>query len=129
VSLPEGQQYSGSVDKVVRVRILDLRTPAGRAVTAYGSVGLTAEHLLRGATTAVTVLRVAAGGEIGSHPASGDQFFFVVSGRGSVRSGDGPWEPVEPGQAALWHDGEVHATRAAEELTALVVEAHGLITP
>jgi quercetin dioxygenase-like cupin family protein len=114
------------------VEILDLREPAGRPITAYGSAGLTAEHVLRGAHTAVTVLRVTAGGEIGSHPASGDQFFFVVAGRGEVRSGkaegDGEWQAIGAGQAALWRDGEEHSTRAAEDLTALVVEADGLIS-
>ena len=105
------------------VEILDLRSPGGRPIAAYGSAGLTAEHVLRGARTAVTVLRVAAGGEIGRHPASGDQFFFVVSGRGAVRTGDDAWQPIEPGQAALWRDGEEHTTRAAEDLTALVIEA------
>jgi quercetin dioxygenase-like cupin family protein len=109
------------------VEIIDLRDSTGREVTAFGSRLLTAEHVLRGATTAVTVLRVRAGGEIGRHPAVGDQFFFVVAGHGETRSGDGPWHEISTGQAALWRSGEDHTTRAAEDLTALVVEAEDLL--
>jgi quercetin dioxygenase-like cupin family protein len=108
------------------MEILDLRVPAGVPVPAFGSTGLTAEHVLRGGTTAVTVLRVAAGGEIGRHPAVGDQLFFVVAGRGAARSGDEPWRPIEAGQAALWRSGEDHTTRAEADLTALVIESEDL---
>ena len=107
------------------MEIRELRA-GGRPVTAYGSVGLTAEALIRADAAAVTVLRVAAGGEIGRHPAPVDQV-FVVGGRGSVQGGDGPWEPVEAGQAVLWRAGEHHATKATEDLTAFVVEAPGLL--
>jgi len=68
------------------------------------------------------VLRVAAGGEIGRHPASVDQLFLVIAGRGSVCGGDGVWHPIEAGQAALWAAGEEHTTRADEPLVAIVVE-------
>jgi quercetin dioxygenase-like cupin family protein len=111
---------------VRRVEILDLRVPAGVPIPAFGSVGLTAEHVLRGGDTAVTVLRVTGGGEIGRHPAAGDQLFFVVAGRGRVRSGDGPWRAIEAGQAALWRSGEEHTTRAEVDLTALVIESEDL---
>lgn len=38
---------------------------------------------------------VAAGGEIGRHPATRDQLFVVVAGKGSVCGGDGVWQPIE----------------------------------
>ena len=108
------------------VEIRELLDAGGRAVTAYGSVGLTAEALVRADAAAVTVLRVAAGGEIGRHPAPVDQMFVVVGGRGSVQGGDGPWQPVEAGQVVLWPAGEEHTTRAGEDLTAFVLEGPGL---
>lgn len=109
------------------MEIKDLRPPGGREITAYGSRGLTAEALVRSDAVALTVLRVAAGGEIGRHPTEVDQFLLVVAGRGSVRSGDGAWEPVEAGQLVIWRAGEVHTTSAAEDLTAYVLEAADLV--
>jgi quercetin dioxygenase-like cupin family protein len=109
------------------MEIKDLRGRGGREITAYGSSGLTAEALVRSDGAALTVLRVAAGGEIGRHPTDVDQFLLVLFGRGSVRSGDGPWEPVEAGQLVIWAAGEVHTTRADENLTAYVLEAPGLL--
>jgi quercetin dioxygenase-like cupin family protein len=109
------------------MEIKDLRGSGGREITAYGSRGLTAEALIRSDGAALTVLRVAAGGEIGRHPTEVDQFLLVLSGRGSVRSGDGPWVPVEAGQLVIWAAGEDHTTRADENLTAYVLEAPGLL--
>jgi quercetin dioxygenase-like cupin family protein len=109
------------------VEIKDLRGSGGREITAYGSRGLTAEALVRSEGVALTVLRVAAGGEIGRHPTDVDQFLLVLSGRGEVRSADGPWEPVEAGQLVIWRSGEVHTTRADEGLTAYVLEATGML--
>ena len=94
----------------------------GREIDNYGSRGLRALGLVRAEAVAVTMLRVAAGGEIGRHPAVGDQLFVVASGRGSVCGGDGEWHPIAAGQAAYWRDGEEHTTRADEDLTAVVVE-------
>lgn len=105
------------------MEIRELRGAGGRPVTAYGSVNLTAEALIRADAAAVTVLRVAAGGEIGRHEAPVDQMFVVVAGRGSVQGGDGGWQPVEAGQVVQWRAGEQHTTKAAEDLTAFVVEA------
>lgn len=104
------------------VQMLDFGEPAGRAVSAHGSVGLTAQALVRSDSVAVTVLRVAAGGEIGRHPAVGDQLFTVVSGRGAVQGGDGVWHDIGAGQAAVWRAGEEHVTRADEDIVALVIE-------
>lgn len=110
------------------MEIIDLNVWGGRAVAAYGSQGLTAEVLSRTDAVQVTVLRVTAGGVIGRHSAEVDQILLVISGRGSVRSGDGPWEPVEAGKAARWRAGEEHETRADEDLTAYVVESSNLIS-
>jgi quercetin dioxygenase-like cupin family protein len=109
------------------VEILDLNAVPGVPIPAHGSTGFTAAHVLRGETAAVTVLRVAAGGRIGTHPAVGDQFLVVLSGEGEVRAGDGPWQTVGPGRAALWRSGESHTTRAISDLTAVAVESGNLI--
>ena len=72
------------------------------------------------------LLHTSAGGQIGRHPAVGDQFFLVVSGRGEVSGGDGVWQPITAGQAAVWSVCERHSTRAEEPLVAVVVEAAAL---
>jgi quercetin dioxygenase-like cupin family protein len=72
------------------------------------------------------VLRVESGGEIGRHPAVVDQLLLIVAGRAAVQAGDGPWQEIRSGQAAVWRAGEEHITRAAEDVTALVVEMPGL---
>ncbi|WP_213011931.1 cupin domain-containing protein [Paractinoplanes toevensis] len=102
--------------------IFSFDVSVGRPVDAYGSVGLTAQKLVRGAAVEVTVLHVAAGGEIGRHPATADQLFLVTAGRGAVRTGDDDWEPIGAGQAILWRAGVDHATRAEAGITAVVVE-------
>jgi quercetin dioxygenase-like cupin family protein len=104
------------------VEIFDFREASGRPVEAHGSIGVLARAVVRGEQAAVTVLHVEAGGEIGRHPAPVDQLLVVVSGRGRVQSGSGPWVDVGVGQAAAWRAGEEHVTRADEDLTALVVE-------
>ena len=104
------------------MEILDFTEPGGRPVPAHGSVGFTAQALIRDDAVAVTVLRVEKGGEIGRHPAVGDQLLVVVAGRGAVRAGDGPWRDIRAGQAAVWRSGEEHTTRAAEDIIALAIE-------
>ncbi|GAA2594674.1 hypothetical protein GCM10010435_87140 [Winogradskya consettensis] len=94
----------------------------GRAVEAFGSAGVTAQALFRGEAVAVTVLRVAAGGEIGRHAAAVDQVFVVMAGHGFVQAGEGDAEPVRAGQAVVWRAGEEHATTAVEDITAMAIE-------
>ena len=89
---------------------------------AHDSVGVVARAVARGDGSAVTVLHVEAGGEIGRHPAPVDQLLVVVAGRARVRAGAGDWADLAPGQAVVWVAGEEHVTRADAALTALVVE-------
>jgi quercetin dioxygenase-like cupin family protein len=104
------------------VQIFSFEVSAGRSVGAYGSAGLTAQKLIRADAVEVTVLHVAAGGEIGRHVAPVDQLFLVTAGRGAVQGGDGAWEPINAGQAVRWPAGTEHGARADEDLTAVVIE-------
>jgi mannose-6-phosphate isomerase-like protein (cupin superfamily) len=105
------------------MHIIGYGSVQGNDITNFGSHGVRFTRLTRIGDGGVAVFRVAAGGEIGRHPAVGDQLLVVVAGRGSVCGGDGVWHPIEAGQAALWTDGEEHTTRADEPLVAIVVEA------
>jgi quercetin dioxygenase-like cupin family protein len=101
---------------------------AGRArqVTHFGSDGFGVVPMVRAEAFAVTVLHLAAGGVVGTHPAVVDQLLMVVSGSGETAGADGDWRPIRAGQAALWVAGEQHTTRAFEPMVALAVEAAGL---
>jgi GrpB-like predicted nucleotidyltransferase (UPF0157 family)/mannose-6-phosphate isomerase-like protein (cupin superfamily) len=104
------------------MEIKDLRPPGGREITAYGSRGLTAEALVRSGAVALTVLRVAAGGEIGRHPTEVDQLFAVVAGEADVSGADGRVRRIGPGYAARWRTGEDHETRSEAGCTAVGIE-------
>jgi len=105
--------------------VLDPAGLPGRAVTAHGSRGLTATPFVQAPAVGVTVLELAAGGEIGRHAAPSEQLLVVLAGDGQVSGADGAWQPVTAGQAVLWSTGEEHATRAAAAMLVLVVEYPG----
>ena len=104
------------------MQIIPFRSERGTEITRFGSSGVRFCPLTRADGGGVAVMHVAAGGEIGRHPATADQLFVVVAGRGRVCGHDGVWQPVETGQAVLWTAGEEHVTRADEPLVAVVVE-------
>jgi quercetin dioxygenase-like cupin family protein len=111
---------------VQAMRIIDFGPDAAREVPDHGSRGLRGLGAVRHDGFRVDVLHLSAGGQIGRHPAVGDQLFLVVSGRGEVCGEDGTWQPIAAGQAAVWSAGERHTTRADEPLVAVVVEAAAL---
>ncbi|GAA0912386.1 cupin domain-containing protein [Virgisporangium aurantiacum] len=104
------------------MRIMTYPVEQGRDITDFGSSGVKFCPLTRIGRGGVAVMHVAAGGEIGRHPATVDQLFVVVAGRGSVCGHDGVWEPIATGKAAFWAAGEEHTTRADEPLVAVVIE-------
>jgi quercetin dioxygenase-like cupin family protein len=91
-------------------------------VAAFDSQSLSAQPLVRADQVAITILRIAAGGEIGRYPATVDQLFVVMAGSGSVCGDDEVWHPIGTGEAALWTAGEAHTTRADADLTVVVIE-------
>ena len=109
------------------MRIIQL--PA-REITRFGSAGVDMDFLPQvpdAERTTVHVARIVAGGVLGEHPATSLQIFAVLAGSGVVtsRGADGAaderWE-IEPGQAAVWEPGEIHATTATTDLLAVIVE-------
>jgi quercetin dioxygenase-like cupin family protein len=56
-----------------------------------------------------------------------DQCLVVVEGDAEVSGEDGTSHVIHPGSAALWIAGESHETRSRSGLTALIVEADGLV--
>jgi quercetin dioxygenase-like cupin family protein len=108
------------------MEILSFDRALGHEITAHGSTGFAVQALVRAEHVAVTVLHVAAGGEIGRHPATVDQLLLITAGRGRVQGGDGEWREVATGDAVLWTAGENHVTRADEPITAIGIEMPSL---
>jgi hypothetical protein len=104
------------------MEIVDFSVDRAKAVTRFGSVGFAAAAVVRADALGVTALHLAAGGEIGNHPAVVDQLLLVASGRGEVCGPDGVWHAISAGQGALWAAGEPHTTRAHEPMVAIAVE-------
>ena len=104
------------------MEIVDFGSDRAKPVSRFGSVGFGAAPVVRGDGLGVTAMHLAAGGEIGSHPAVVDQLLLVVAGRGEVCGADGVWHAISAGQGALWAAGEQHTTRADEAMVAVAVE-------
>lgn len=104
------------------MEIVDFGSDRAKPVSSFGSVGFAVAPLARGEALGVTAMHLAAGGEIGSHPAVVDQLLLVASGRGEVCGADGVWHAIGAGQGALWAAGERHTTRAHEPMVAVAVE-------
>ena len=103
-----------------------------REIGYHGSHGLTATRVaaVEGQVT-VTCLSLAAGGAVGTHPASGTQLFMITSGSGWVAGAGGDRVPLGPGWGVRWEQGEVHTSGTDEGMVALAVEGAplGLFTP
>lgn len=104
------------------MRIIAFEPGQGNDITQYGSKGFTFSPLTRAGEGGVAIVHLAAGGEIGRHPATVGQLLVIVSGRGRVSGHDGVWQPIEAGQAVLWSAGEEHTTQAEETIIAVVVD-------
>jgi len=82
--------------------------------------------IFRGAPFQAAVFRLAPGGRIVRHPALVPQILAVLEGSGEVCGADGVTEPIGPGEAVYWQQGEEHETTSAAGMTALIVEGDGL---
>lgn len=83
-------------------------------------------RVVDGSERRVTIAHLDAGGTLGRHPATLRQMFAVVSGNGEIEA-DGLARAVGPGTLVVWEPGEVHQTRAASAMTAVVVEVTGTL--
>ena len=53
----------------------------------------------------------AAGGTVGTHPASGTQLFMITSGSGWVAGAGGDRVPLGPGWGVRWEQGDLQSSR------------------
>lgn len=106
------------------MQILSFATDQSRVIETYGSraaAGLNLAHFSGPAS--LVLIQLQANGLLGPHPAAQDQLFIITAGQGEVSAAGSDFQSVATGQAVLWRRGETHATRTAEGLTALVLEA------
>ena len=71
-------------------------------------------------------MRLAAGGLVGWHQASGPQLLAVVEGEGWTRGNDAARTAISAGDAVFWEAGEWHETGSEAGLVALVIESTAL---
>ncbi len=99
----------------------------GRAITDFGSVGLSITPILRPVSAEqMGVMWLTADGFVGRHEATCSQLFLVVQGEGWVEGSDGVRRAIRAGQAAWWDADEMHAAGTATGMAAFVIEGDAL---
>jgi quercetin dioxygenase-like cupin family protein len=105
------------------MHVIDFTPDRATPVAEYGSRGATAQPLADGRGEGhVYAVHLAAGGEIGPHPAGYGQLFLVVAGEGWVAGADGVRRAVRAGQGAVIARGEVHAKGSDVGLSAVMIQ-------
>jgi quercetin dioxygenase-like cupin family protein len=97
-----------------------------REVSSHGSSAAKILHLTRTTAVAVSLLELGPDGLLGLHPAERAQLLLVLEGSCVVRTERGDPVLLEPWSSARWEAGELHETRSAIGLRALIVEGEGL---
>ena len=82
--------------------------------------------IFEGSPFQAAIIRIAPGGGLRRHPATVPQVLAVLEGSGEVSGADAAIEPIVPGEAVFWHEGEEHETTSDTGLTALIIEGEGL---
>jgi quercetin dioxygenase-like cupin family protein len=96
---------------------------AARAVTDFGSVGVSALALAEGPDPwTATVLVCDAGGSLQAHLAGRDQIFLPIEGRGWLEI-EGVRHEIEPGSYGVVRAGQLHAKGAITDLVVLVLQS------
>ena len=105
------------------MHVIDFTPERASPITEFGSRLASAQLLGSGDGAArVYAVHVAAGGEIGPHPAGFGQLFLVIAGEGWVAGDDGVRHAVRAGQGAVIARGEVHAKGSEAGLTAVMIQ-------
>lgn len=65
-------------------------------------------------------------GKLGSHPATINQLFLVVSGQGWVIGKEGIKYQIHSGRAAFWEVGEIHESGSEQGMVVIIIEGEDL---
>lgn len=115
--------------RIRRMYMIDFTPTRALPIAEYASRGASAQLLADGVGEAhVYAVHLAAGGEIGPHPAGFGQLFLVVAGEGWVAGADGMRCSVRTGQGAVIARGEVHAKGSEAGCSALMIQLAELAT-
>ncbi len=107
------------------MHVISLGDLTTRNIAHFGSEGFGILPIAPDAHVLVATL--SPGGRIGRHPAVVDQCLVVLEGDADVSGEDGISQLIRTGSAAIWSAGESHETRSQNGLSALIVEADGLV--
>ncbi len=111
------------------LRVLRFDPQQATSITQFDSVAASAVHLGAGHGEAhVYAVHLAAGGEIGFHPAGYGQLFILVEGEGWVATPDDRVDVVA-GEAVRIEKGTMHAKGTASGLVAVMVQIRDLENP
>jgi quercetin dioxygenase-like cupin family protein len=109
------------------VRIFDCAEAVGRGITRYDSDGATYAGLVTiSGEGALGMVRLAAQGRLGRHPAILRQLALVIDGSGAVSGVGGRPVALAAGSGVLWEPGEEHQTTTETGMTLLILEAEHL---
>lgn len=105
------------------MKILRIEELPAQEIGAFGSIGASYTGMFSGSgELKVSRIAIEPGGKLGSHPAPVPQTLVLIQGEGTVQGADGRQEHIRAGEAAIWESGEVHETRSAGGLRAIVIE-------
>jgi quercetin dioxygenase-like cupin family protein len=105
------------------MHIIEFEPERASPVAEYESHDARAQHLARGAGEAhVYVIHIAAGGEIGPHPAGFGQLLLIVAGVAWVAGADGVRHVVRAGQGAVIARGELHSKGSDSGCSAVMIQ-------
>ena len=108
------------------MQLFSFEADHGEDIEAYGSVSARVNHVTSRTELFTACIRLRAGGRLGMHEAAMDQLFLVMAGEGEIRDAEDTVVPVRAGHAVWWQPGEMHETRSATGLSAMVLEGEGL---
>ena len=113
---------------MVSMHVIDFGPERATPITEYASRLASARLLADGSGEGhVYAVHIAAGGEIGPHPAGFGQLFLVVTGSAWVAGADGVRRPVCAGQGAVIVRGEVHAKGSETGCSAVMIQLRELL--
>jgi hypothetical protein len=95
-----------------------------RQIGDYGSsFRLMRLHWSKVSEVRVDIAYLAPGEFIARHAAGLPQLFCVIAGNGWVSGEDEIEHPISASEAAFWVQGELHATRSDDGLTAVIIQS------
>lgn len=99
---------------------------AGKPITKFGSINAFYSSLLAENDTAIGCIVIGPKGRLGMHKATESQLFYVIEGKGWVRTGSEPIKAIAAGEMVFWKMGDDHESSSDDGMKVLILEAEHL---